>query len=372
VEPPREAQEAIWCLLAILSDDPDPTPEYESTYGGGNMNPPTLSLNTVRPIAIRAVILYALWVFRTEESAPFSFASVPDADALLSNHLDHSIDPSLAVRSVYGELCPFIAKLDEQRFVELRETIFDRSAGNREYWHAAWDTYITHCQPYDIMLGLLQDEYRHAIDLAEEESGDGRHPRASESLGVHLLVFYGRGQLGLGGESLFDYFLSHTTPGIRKLGLVGLGHALLHSKSVAPSFAKRFIPLWERILADSINLEREQRVELAAFGWWFGAGVFDPAWALETLLKVLEATPSLELSHIVIEKLAEVAADYPAQSIRALRLLFRFDSERMNFYERDEITKVLVEALNSESRDRAVEFIHLLGASGFSWPGKLL
>jgi hypothetical protein len=74
----------------------------------------------------------------------------------------------------------------------------------------------------------------------------------------------------------------------------------------------------------------------------------------------------------VIEKLAELASVHPAQALRALVLLFQFQSERMNFYERTEIVEVLEHALNSESREGAVDFIHLLGAAGIDWPRKLL
>jgi hypothetical protein len=372
VEPSIDCRATIWNILETLASDSDPTPSYEESYVGDNLSPPALALNTIRPMAIRGVILYALWAYRQSEDVQFSFASIPEAGALLARHLDSSKDPSLAVRSVYGELSPFLVKIDEKWFEVWRSTIFDRAEGRENYWHAAWDTYVTHCQPYDRMLVLLQEEYIHAVDLTNEATLDGEYATVSESLGVHLLMFYGRRQLDLRAGGLMEHFLEGTTPGTRKLGLVGLGQLLLHAESVEPAFANRFIPLWDLILENALKAGREQRTDLAAFGWWFGSGGFDSRWAMKTLLNVLELAPSLDLSHRVVEKLAELASAYPSQALQALVLLFQFQDERMNFYERTEIVEVLEHALGSESRDVAVDFIHLLGAAGIEWPRKLL
>jgi hypothetical protein len=372
VEPPFGAKDVIWSLLELLAADPDPTQSYEDKYGGDKFSPTTVAINTIRPLAIRGVVLYALWAFRQSDSESFSFASIPEVDVLLARHLDSSLDPSLAVRSVYGELSPYIAKIDEKWFEAKKSEIFDRTVGREDYWHAAWDAYVTHCQPYDKMLGLLKDEYKHAIDLANGVTLEDAKATVSESLGVHLLLFYGRKQIDLGEGGLMNHFLEHTTPDTRKLGLVGLGQSLVHAGSVEASFTHRFISLWDRILENALKVGRDQRTDLTAYGWWFASGVFDSLWALNTLLKVLDLAPSLEVSHLVIEKLAELASVHPAQALRALVLLFQFQSERMNFYERTEIVEVLEHALNSESREGAVDFIHLLGAAGIDWPRKLL
>ena len=47
-----------------ITDDPEPTPDYEQKYGGSNMDPATMSINTARGEAMHAVVLYGLWVRR--------------------------------------------------------------------------------------------------------------------------------------------------------------------------------------------------------------------------------------------------------------------------------------------------------------------
>src|SRR5690606_30022214 len=58
---PIPFREEVWPILERLAQNPDPTPEHESRYGGSNMDPATLSLNTVRGETFHAVVRYGLW-----------------------------------------------------------------------------------------------------------------------------------------------------------------------------------------------------------------------------------------------------------------------------------------------------------------------
>ena len=59
-----------WKVLDALSWDPDPTPEYEAQFGGDNMDPLTLSLNTTRGRAMHAVLAAAMWAKRNDRHVP--------------------------------------------------------------------------------------------------------------------------------------------------------------------------------------------------------------------------------------------------------------------------------------------------------------
>ncbi len=59
---PIGLKDELWKILEALSHDPNPTPEHEARYGGSNMDPATLSLNSMRGQAMHAVIQYAWWV----------------------------------------------------------------------------------------------------------------------------------------------------------------------------------------------------------------------------------------------------------------------------------------------------------------------
>jgi hypothetical protein len=103
-------RDPIWAIIRTLTNSPNPGVEYEVQYGGDNMDPLTLSLNVVRGQAIRAAVAYLSWlqsqdVLKTEISAT-DFA--PEVYEVLDSHLDPERDPSVAVRSVYGENFGFL------------------------------------------------------------------------------------------------------------------------------------------------------------------------------------------------------------------------------------------------------------------------
>jgi hypothetical protein len=96
-------------------------------------------------------------------------------------------------------------------------------------------------------------------------------------------------------------------------------------------------------------------------------------WGIRTLVQVLELTSSIEHAHVIIEKLANYASEYPTETLRSLELMFKQGSNRMYFsFEREEINVVLRHALASEANEKATDFIHLLAAAGIQWYGELL
>ena len=90
--------------------------DHEERYGGDNMDPFTLSLNTIRGEAMNNVVKYAQWVQRgrtAEGSEGFSFDDAPEVRAVLEAHLDPERDLSLAIRAVYGRWSPQLYFMDE-------------------------------------------------------------------------------------------------------------------------------------------------------------------------------------------------------------------------------------------------------------------
>lgn len=103
---PIAERERVWALLDVLVKDPDPTPEDEERYGGANMDPSTLSLNTTRGQAMHAAVGYGLWIRRSMEAGQpeavlreEGFARMPELRDVLDMHLDPAREPSLAVRA---------------------------------------------------------------------------------------------------------------------------------------------------------------------------------------------------------------------------------------------------------------------------------
>ena len=113
---PIELSDKVWRALEALSNDTDPTVGAESTRTG-LAEPAILALNSVRGIALSTVVEYAVWVARARSLLPDpvenrAFEALPNVRSVLDRHLDLAVDPSLAIRSVYGKWFPWLMLLD--------------------------------------------------------------------------------------------------------------------------------------------------------------------------------------------------------------------------------------------------------------------
>lgn len=78
---PYDFRAAVWGLIEPLTRDPEPDLEYEAKYGGKNMDPLTLSINTIRGKALHSVMNYTLWLCRDIEKREKRHPSFADTRA---------------------------------------------------------------------------------------------------------------------------------------------------------------------------------------------------------------------------------------------------------------------------------------------------
>jgi len=328
LEIPIELQSAAWSVLRPLTDDPDPTPEHEAEYGGTNMNPSELSINTTRGEAMHAVVGYALWVRRYLEELPNKlervargFDEMPEVREALDRRLDVVVDPSLTIRSVYGRHFPWLALLDRDWAHRNVARIFPRDPALHRLCEAAWDTYVTFCEPYNDVLPLLRDEYLHAMDGIGRDRGARHMANPDERLAEHLMVYYWRGKIALDGPELTRFF--DTAPdAIRAHALSFTGNVFHNDQSEIPKeILDRAKSLWAARFEVAKSAPAAHTKELEAFGWWFATRHFDERWRIDQLTEVMSLIRSAEPDHIVLEQLAELSSRLPLPAVDCLQLL---------------------------------------------------
>ncbi len=190
----------VWDLIRTVAADPDPTPEHEERFGGTNMDPLTLALNTTRPRAIFAAAAYGVWLQRLLQPSRVGGDSVPDDTLfeqapelaqLLEEHLDPAADPSVAVRAAIANFYANFFVLDPAWTQEQTAAIFPD--GDSPLREAAWGAYVLYTPPYDNLLSSLREVYERSAELAGEPSHDFRWDTPPEAkLGEHLAIFYWR------------------------------------------------------------------------------------------------------------------------------------------------------------------------------------
>ncbi len=373
-------RDLVWRILYPLTNDPNPTPEYEETYGGANMSPAGLAINTVRGKAMHAVVAYALWCTRHLRpndqhltDRPPILQEIPEVDEVLDYHLDPKNDPSAAIRSVYGHYLPWLVLLIAEWVQANLARIFPKEPKYRYLWEAAWGSYVILNRPYDNVADILKDEYGVAVDkLGEQGVGAWRGPGPEKRLAQHLMLLYWRGRLSI-EDSLIGQFFLKASPDVRAAALTFIGRGLQQMDEAIPlDHARRLCDLLESRIAAAQQDEDKEGVqeELSNFGWWFASARLQDEWAVERLRQVLELTDGvIEPNRLVAERLALLASDQPSAVVACLTKMVDGDREGWRILGwREHARTILSAALSNgqeEAQSSARDIINGLGERGF-------
>jgi hypothetical protein len=361
-------RETIWALLSTLAEDPDPTPEQEGRHAGGGMDAATLAINTTRGEAMHGVVRYALWVERAlgdgAETTGIAFA--PEARELLERHLNPAVDPSLAIRAVYGQWFPQFVRLDESWARELAPLAFPTAAHRGAEFDAAWNTYVVFNRPYTTVFDVLRDAYAHAVArTADRDDSAVRADSPDEHLADHLLTYRVLGVTTGDGDDLFATFWRAAGSALRKQVLTRAGWSLERSPNLSAEIGARFVATWEWIFAET---SASDPGSLAGLGAWLGAPALDGGWLLTQARAVLDLGVHLDLGAVVYRALPRLAAEHPRDVVAVLRGMMLTDTEGWSVYgSTDEIHEVLRLVLASDDADArrdAEAVVDLLGARG--------
>ena len=200
------------------------------------MDPAHVALNSARGWALRATIAYAYWVRASrDEEATSGFDVMPEVRQLLETHLHPEHDPSLAVRSVYGQFLPQLADFDNPWLRRNLAHILPDHPELSAFNDAAWGGYIIYARPYDDLLEILQPAYARAVERLATEGTDvgwsGRPRDPDERLADHLMTFYWRGTLPLAND-LIPSFFTHAPIELRTHALEFVGRSARHYREL--------------------------------------------------------------------------------------------------------------------------------------------
>ncbi|MBI5367168.1 MAG: hypothetical protein HZA54_09035 [Planctomycetes bacterium] len=333
---PLALRESVWRLLERLAEHADPTPETEAARLRIREIPFELAINCVRGQALSAVVQYAVWVRRATAAVPkprtgarLGFGEMPEVARLLERHLDLGREPSLAVRSIYGRCFPCLMELAPKWTDAHLAAIFPEGEAGRPWRQAAWESYLCFAPHHDRSFAILEAHYRAAVESLADLPADGEAESAADidlptRLAQHLMVFFARGRcVEPGPRALLAAFFETAPDRLRGEAVAHLGHLLRHSVgALHPDVANRLQQLWqERLTRGQAARGQGAQAELAAFGWWFASGALDDRWAVERLVETLRLSPRIESDWPAIQRLARLAARYPAAAVAALALM---------------------------------------------------
>jgi len=354
--PPSELREAIWELVEILLQDDEPNLAFEKEYGGENMDPVTLSLNTVRGKAMHVLIHYALWCARCLNLSKNEDRMVPEVKEQLENMLNPEFEPTKTVRAAYGLYLPNLFYLNKVWAQEHISNIFPKDAEYRPLWRAAWEAYVVYCSLFIDVYKEIRDQYRIALDKLDSPKIT---TNAKEKLSEHLMVIYLWQIEGLENGSPINAFFRKAQPEIRRRAIWFIGRTLEQvpksdlDKERKDRIIKRSMDLWEWRTQETKRVDRQTRdksvQELKWFGMWFVHSPFDKAWAITQLDKTLELTEGeIEFADDVIDSFRNYIEKHSLEVLKALTLLVKGDKRGLLVSMSKERIRELIETIIKE------------------------
>jgi hypothetical protein len=335
-EVPFGLRDEVWAVLGRLAEDPEPTPESEENeakLSRPHTTPFFFSINTVRGVAMHAVVAYVFWVRRnleadgTEEQGLWrGLYEAPETREALERRLNPAIELTGAVRAVYGYGLPSLVYLDRAWVENKLLEIFPAEEELIHLRDAAWEAYVAHQNPYNDVFEVLRGEYARAVERLDTDWPKNRRPDPDRSLAEHLMILYWRGVLTLNeNDGLLARFYEKASDELRAHAAGFVGRLLWNSEISLPQEQRsRLEGLWEhRLHSSTANVAGLNSRELGAFGWWFVSGKLDDRRALERLSEGISLGAAVGRAHAVVERLAEVAPACPMLVAECLQKIVR-------------------------------------------------
>ncbi|WP_432889285.1 hypothetical protein ACQPYH_09910 [Kribbella sp. CA-245084] len=269
--------------IAPLADHADPTPEHESQYGGSNMDPLTLSLNTTRPSAIRTIARIAgkARELSVASSAIDMALTISEALDVLDMRLVPDRDESLAVAAAFGESLGLLIWIDPDWAAAHRDKLMTPDGFGDVVLSTALATYSPSLGLIDFVAAAAHDVLERLATGGTMVAGWRTDRSPQEMFGDHLILLLMRDEIAA-DDARLEHFFATATVATRSSVLGHLGWMLMRSDDVPPEMVVRAQTLWDS-RAESLTQSGSSVDELSGFHWWVLSGKFGSAWWLPRL-----------------------------------------------------------------------------------------
>jgi hypothetical protein len=373
----REQLDRIRSLLITLAHHSDPESDADSNT---SFDPFIHSLNCVRGEAMHGIFHYSLYLSRQQDKLSGEKSKEghlePEIQQILDEKLDLTVDPSLAVHSVYGAFVPQLHFLSHEWLENNLLKIFPEEEDKDAFWKAAWDAYIFASNVYRDVFKLLIPQYQRGLRLLRQPQNEEKHFGGSpnERLVQHIMFAYLAGLTDFGHENqLLDLFFENASDVIRAQGVFWLNQVLENGKPAADDILwKKCWTLWQKRLefAETQEVNRNTQ-EISDYLRWLVNSPVDLEFLFPTLQKSVKYLHDGFDTRQLIEYASKQCDQFPLYAVTLLQMAI-LAAKEVWWTPRDEdeekILQVAMASKNEEARKIAIGIINYRGELGdFRW-----
>ncbi len=340
-------------------------------------DPATHSLNCIHGVAMHSLVSYGLYCERKrkqemgDKGEPIMIHIVKET---LTEKLDKTKNPSLAVHSVFGWYFPQFIYLDKKWALENREQIFPAD-GMTKYWQAAWSAYIRFSDVYTNVFPELINQYQRALkEFTPSQKRQGLD-RSDEQMATHILKAYLLDMIKLDSkDGLLSLYYQQANDEIRSHGNFWLSKVLESQQPSAEAVIwEKIWNLWQWRIEEAVQSNNRDNYskEIANFSRFMKHCPLD----LKELDSVIEQTLTFKLNGFeageIIDYLSKNSEIFPNLAVSNLQKIILSSQE---FYTLEDtkkgIEQILTSAMNADnvSKAQAIEIINVFGERGdYSW-----
>lgn len=383
--PMADLQRPLWNLIEPLTRAESSKPS-EVIRSSEELDDPRLrdylnvGINSSRGKAVEAALEYASWVGNHlkqtvdgKEVIESGIASMPEVRGVLEWQVaPENRDPGAL--AIIGSRARLFYWIDSEWLKDYADRLFLLNSAEAEGW-AAWNGFLVWVQPHIEFLRLFRKQFEQTVRAAKDvEVTQQNREQPMLRFGVHLVILYGRGEIGLEPGSLFRQFLENAKPAIRSYAIEFVGDSLDRDEKLPPEVIQRFMQLWDWYWERYGPSDVANDPSSGMFGRWFASGQFPPDWSLSRLNAFVHVVPTPEPDSLIMEHLAGIAGEDVKLAVNILEELVQGDKEGWRVYGwRDDAKKILDLAMKSDVvRVAAEHLINELGRRGYVEFGELL
>lgn len=364
VDIPTARREDVWNIIikGLLSSNPDL--KHEKEYGGNNMDPYTMSINTTRGEAMHALIRYSSWVSNTINKKMGLTDEVMDR---LIFHLNYDNDPTETIHCLYGFYFPFLYYHEKDWVISNLKLIFPEEESRFLIWKAAFGAYLYRGMYVDFF-PLLANQYKRGIKYVDEvDEKDNSRDSFTDNLAHHIMLAVAHGTDGAhdiaelmfksGNNKLVQHAVFFAGANIIKPEL----GKIKDEKLPDPDKLKW---IWESML-EKISPEAAK-----GFGWWFVNSPYDKDFTIKQLIKTLKVTGGhLDAEHKMNDELNKYVEEFPNEVIECAEQIVKGDIHGWHLsFKIDDYVNLFKAALKNASpelKEKISQLSDYLGKKGY-------